>query len=610
MVSQSEKAIVREPVISPPNSELLRSSASAFLAWPEISASSAAFGEQISQHEHIVRSIHDVLDASSSPTTRVEELYSNGTVSHTQLVDFYDSMTCLLSEADTERLLLYLPFEYVPRTDWTADDMQLQSSLTAFRSAYLNAWYSQLSVHDARANFIDGDVLEVELRDGDLPRVVKAAQLAPMLVAFGMIRIEQLEALCDNTADPLLRRDLQESLAYLYDQDDTEEPRTTQDLPPTTEEIKQQIDTIFKEFTADAAPGVTQNRLSWLRQEWAEAKIQQIAQLLSGLLTNTEDPAELIADILSCADISSAAAALVDGTRMAIETDCRSGSNTGNVFDALALPVLDALCDFDETAVTSRVQKLLHHAYQIGAISGDELTGYGCDIQNFTGDLSDNLRGMPHETQLLRTIVHDIETNEALSAVLHPVITVGGSRLKGYGQEGSDLDIAVFVRPEVTEADASFIRECITELFVNRWQQDQPIEIWLEGDRALAITAPTQPDIYRADENWTHLLFNSAWIGSEEALQNLRENLLPRYFIDPQDDPHLLHNRRYHLERIEQDILQYRLMHKGYDRYFPRIRGKYTPVDDRLDGCSTFWDPGYRRLATKLFVEKVFLPKM
>jgi hypothetical protein len=64
------------------------------------------------------------------------------------------------------------------------------------------------------------------------------------------------------------------------------------------------------------------------------------------------------------------------------------------------------------------------------------------------------------------------------------------------------------------------------------------------------------------------------------------------------------------LGELERDVLQYRLMHKGYRRFFPPRGGIDRFRAQGLDPESVFWDSGYRRLATKLFVSRVFLPQL
>ena len=68
--------------------------------------------------------------------------------------------------------------------------------------------------------------------------------------------------------------------------------------------------------------------------------------------------------------------------------------------------------------------------------------------------------------------------------------------------------------------------------------------------------------------------------------------------------------RRQALESIEKDALQYRLMHKGYERFCAPCGGSALKKQTSLDGNSPFWDSGYRAMATKLFVERVFLTQL
>jgi hypothetical protein len=105
-------------------------------------------------------------------------------------------------------------------------------------------------------------------------------------------------------------------------------------------------------------------------------------------------------------------------------------------------------------------------------------------------------------------------------------------------------------------------------------------------------------------------LFNSVWIGNAGIIYSLRERLLPAYFQEDNQNNFGRSARELYLERLEQDLLQYRLMHKGYERHFPINTLSHLPHAELVDGSSAFWDSGYRQIATKLFVNSVFLPKI
>lgn len=137
---------------------------------------------------------------------------------------------------------------------------------------------------------------------------------------------------------------------------------------------------------------------------------------------------------------------------------------------------------------------------------------------------------------------------------------------------------------------------------------DEPTEFWLEDkDDMMIVKTLDDTEVVIADATWTHTLFNDPLIGSSEEIAALRKQLLFPYFESTTAQTFGRSDRALYLERLEQDLLQYRLMHKGYARHYPRVS---EPRAASLEGDSMFWDAGYRRLATKLFIEKVFLPKI
>ncbi len=119
-----------------------------------------------------------------------------------------------------------------------------------------------------------------------------------------------------------------------------------------------------------------------------------------------------------------------------------------------------------------------------------------------------------------------------------------------------------------------------------------------------------EPDMALGERSWTHVLFGGVWEGNKEAIDELREKLLVPYFSNTKTIIHGREARGLYLEELERDTLQYRLMHKGYERFYPPRGGIDAPHADRIDGKSVFWDSGYRAMAIKLFASRVFLPKV
>lgn len=103
---------------------------------------------------------------------------------------FYSACQELLRERDSERILLYLPLEY------------LEDAPMAFRETYRDAWYRLLNVRDVRENFHMGDCFELDARpSGGLERVVKCAHLTPWLFKFGYLEPHQVLRILDGHHD-------------------------------------------------------------------------------------------------------------------------------------------------------------------------------------------------------------------------------------------------------------------------------------------------------------------------------------------------------------------------------------------------------------------------
>ncbi len=150
---------------------------------------------------------------------------------------------------------------------------------------------------------------------------------------------------------------------------------------------------------------------------------------------------------------------------------------------------------------------------------------------------------------------------ETIQRALGPkeIVLVGGSRLKGYGTTLSDLDI---FRLEELDRD---------------------------------------PEMKAGNPHATHIHYNTLWLGGNEVddLSKIATDYATVYFGSPK--------RRFAIERIESDLLQYRLLHKGFVRFYgghDSIAKNYP----EMDGNCPFYDDKYRRIATELFVKYVFIP--
>lgn len=144
------------------------------------------------------------------------------------------------------------------------------------------------------------------------------------------------------------------------------------------------------------------------------------------------------------------------------------------------------------------------------------------------------------------------------------IVLVGGSQLKGYGTKQSDLDV---------------------------WNLKD-----LESNLDFRPGSP----------HAAHIYLNSLWLGGSDvadSLEQISDRIADLYVNSPEYAPQY-GLKRQATERLESDLLQYRLLHKGFVRFTGRNQFS-VPVE--MDGDCPFYDDEYRRIATLLYVRYVWL---
>ncbi len=139
------------------------------------------------------------------------------------------------------------------------------------------------------------------------------------------------------------------------------------------------------------------------------------------------------------------------------------------------------------------------------------------------------------------------------------VACIGGSRAKGYSTGDSDYDIFYFKLEELENVN---------------------------------------PDL-------AHIVFNTFWVSNDPKIEEKRASIAARYMALPEDSPF----RRDCLNRLEADLLQYRLMHKGFPYAYGKDLSKALQKFTSIDGGSAFYDVRYRRVAATLYAKYVFIPQ-
>ena len=534
----------------------------------------------------------------------IEEAVASRRISEDQAAQFYGSLSGLLQDGDHGRLALYLPFESLPSRAWQPKSDQLTAQAETFRQTYLNAWYALLHTHSVRANFIDGDVLEESYRTGDIPRVVKAAHLIPGLLQRGILDELTVAGLQKWAVDPLLQQGIAEGMSAYRRGITTGSVRSSElaGRPIKSVIIEHQLtlDALLQQLPTD----VSERRRTWLAQTEREAIVASAAGYIAAAIRAETSPDEAVMDITT-GTAYAAQQMLIDGVRQAVTTAAMEDVEQARVLFDRYYPVLSSMFKSEDVETAERLAVLFRQCYHLGVIGRELVEQWDIELPNLAGPHSENLAGMQGDIERLQAITARVEADPELPRYLYPAVIIGGSRLKGYGQQSSDVDISVFIRPGVVESDRERIRTMLSGLCRGDDVTYEPTEFWLEdsSDGQLLVHDFPTPDMHTADSYWTHVLFSGAWVGSGRAVRELQQKLLPTYFRAAEGP------RQLYLERLEQGLLQYRLMHKGYARHHP-LRIPDLLNHPAIDGTSTFWDPGYRRIATRLFVNNVFLPKL
>lgn len=557
-----------------------------------------------------------VIDRLPRPDVSLQEAVEQHCLTEGQIEDLYTSVSDLLETyPEYRRILLYLPFEFLPDSSWKPASDTLRPAMERFKDAYMNTWKRLLSVQDVRANFVDGDVMEVELRTGDLPRVVKAAHLIPKLVEKGLLTTQEVLDLARTTQDEILKRSIEDTLPILADlgflsQEDQPPKKEIREIQPVTlASVQTRLEQDFAQI--DTEEHETKKRTAWMRQEKKRKSIEIISEEIKASIIAQSLSEETTKSFLEPDAHLESQKALVEGIRKAIEEIAHADTEKAKRMYEQFHEILTRLWEQQNASDIQEVlSKTFRRLYRLDVVDEKELRVLDISLPTLEGPFSENLKSMKKELREINDIARVIEKDPELSKYVYPIILLFGSRLK-YGSQNSDIDVAMFIKPGTPKEQKEEIRNLLKRIFIHERIEGDAVQFWLEtsGDTLTIRNDLKTSEPFMGERSWTHVLFGAAWEGNTRAIQDMRKKLLVPYLTD--DPTNAIHGRQargLYLEELERDTLQYRLMHKGYERFFPSYGGIQMPHAERIDGQSMFWDSGYRQVATKLFVRNVFLP--
>lgn len=410
-----------------------------------------------------------------------------------------------------------------------------------FAKDFKNAWIKLLDESDVAANFTDGDCLEPGM--GDPPRVRKAAHLIPQLRERGIITNEDVHAVLDKAR--------------------------TQGDQELVDSIMEGLGITAKRIEKTLPVGqVSAKRVKWLARVEREKLLDKEARERAS--PNHPNPIVALRSVEYAADAD-------DYLRLA-EKFWQTGS------DEIQNEIVGGLCRL----VNGRVfpKEVLHR--------------FNVQLPDFTAPFPFPIEDMiTKDYRFLAEAAKKISSHPVLSKYIYPFFVIIGSRQKGYAEVNADKDAAMFFKPDtpkkMREKLFALLRQDVPELA----NLDNMPEFWLDENEEGYTFKNFQDDWFTlAGPEQIHFLLHGIWLGQDDELVKVHQNILKRYLNLNRFGNQKEEVRTHLLRRLEMDALQYRLMHKGYRRFYPSI------------GETTFFDPGYRRIASLIFLNRVFLPDL
>lgn len=560
--------------------------------------------EEIKFRKELFALLKEVFGSLPTAEIEIKEAVYAGLVTAHQAEKLYRLLADFLKGGGiNSRLVLYLPFELIPDRWWKTPSPTLDEAISGFHQAYLTAWKETLHDKDIRSCFTDGDI--PENKSEPIPRVVKAAHLTWVLVKKGLLSMKEAASMIETCQDSLVKENLSESFKVIEDMILLYHEQEIIEAEPAVKTMSPQL--IIQKFYSENAAlkrriddsDESPKRKSWLLEKGREGIIRKYAEIASSNAVSGSMPmADFKRFIQDCSHHESSSLVAIDAIGLFLaKISAESKVLAFGAYSTLSSE-LGYLRTHGSEDVQTAMKRLENRLSRLG------MTG---EVDHcFPGERFSLQAAMNEEeaVQLMR-IHRSIKEDEQLSKMLFPVILLYGSKVKGYG--GSDFDLAIIVRPWVRMEMRDMIKKKLSEIAGSSSLQVSFLDFWLAWEEGfLRIRDVKDSEGLIGENSLVHVLFEAAWIGDSSDVERLILGLLVRLFspATKEADQAL---KLFVLRELERNTLQFRLLHKGYRYLYPEQEGIKTRNSSAIDSESSFWDSGYRQLATKLFVSKVFL---
>lgn len=559
------------------------------------------------QRDDLISIIKDLGLANNLCNKTIDNLW----VEQTQKVSrFYTELIKFINnEIYNNRIILYLPTEWIPKKDHSFSNV-----VDDFRKCYKKAWFELLKQDDIRANFFDGDVPEKEYQIEPLPLVVKAAHLLPFVLEKSITTFKEVLDFVEKENNEILLNSIIDTIPYLVHLKlitpidlrtskistirnsvyifnevlEIENSDEEVDLNFIFETIKNKY-TLLLNTNYSLKQKNTQKRVDWLNKSKLEEIIRLGAEdIYQCFVLNQINPNGLNLILLNENEIC--VFATLYGLSSYIEL------NKIQDFSLVKKEVLDFLIknrNIYGNQTYSAAMRLFNNDFFLEK----DLLEIGFKPKN----LFDFKIDKDYIQKKVVRVQKLFEESKKVKACLEKCFIVYGSTAKGHNSLDADIDIAFFSKPGINKIQ---VIEVEKEILSTLGKNDYLFFI-INDDGSI-----TQNNLFSKQGNDTmaHVFFNGIWSGEDVSMDILKNKILNFYTNTKNQNLYKGYNaKEIWLSEIERDILQYRLMHKGYEQHHNVINHLPKLICKDMDPLSSFWDYGYRRLATMLFIKKVTL---
>lgn len=586
--------------------------------WPDEIAENQELKSMIVYRLRLVDNLDYLFSLLAKPGLSLQRLMSGSDYELDRLVMLYNDLSTFICESEVNRrLILYLPFEIIPELGIVGPN-SFKDAVSNFQIVYLEAWFKLLFKSEFRANFSNGDIWETELGRGKSEMICKAAHLIPMLLQKRLVSLTQINDLLSEVSSTRLKESIIEALRAATElriisnyQNELSTPLDSNYLLVDNQKdlslLMAEAVRVCLENKKDLVKHWLQilpSRIVWEEEFNRQEIIKKYATVISNSLVNNSLSSAIFAkQIKDVSDLYSALLAIYSLQLTVEKLDCYKQDRASLIADYFKFWLL-RMQKTDSVEIKKAIESTVLRWFNAGIIDSNYLFAFDLQPVDLDGGVSGDKICSPLEIKELSGSISLIQESPELSAYFYPVVLIYGSRVKGYGSKYADIDLAVFVKPEV---DYNHRGEEVYLMLKNVFKQEKiegkVLQFWLAGDdNQLSVKDIDGNHRFVAKNFYTNVLFDGAWFGSTAVIKELHAKLLSPYLFSED-----FKFTEICLRELERYNLQYRLLHKGYANFFPERGGLATRW---IDAQSSFYDSGYRELATKMFIKKIFLPKL